>query len=58
MSQSKNANHMTGVCMRKRRVCWTCSRENGSKIMKSGERLQGAKVGRWALEELIYADIE
>ena len=32
--------------MRKRRVCWTCSRKNGSKIVKSGVRLQGAKRGK------------
>jgi len=42
----KMLEHMAGVCMRKRRVCWTCSRDNGSKIMKSGERLQGAKRGK------------
>lgn len=46
ISQNEMLDHMAGVCVRKRKVCWTCSRENGSKIVKSSERPHEAKRGK------------
>jgi predicted metal-binding protein len=43
ISQSEEARSYGCHVCEKKWQCWMCSKENGNKIMKSGERLQGAK---------------